>query len=216
MRATLRRGWVGLVASAWTLAAAAQSVSLSGSLGDKALLIIDGVPRTVAAGATVGGVRVISVASDAAVVEVGGRRVTLAMGGAQVNLGGAASAGGGTQIVLSEGTGGHFWTHGTINGKSVDFVVDTGATNVSMSLAEAERIGLDMKQATRGMANTANGQVAAYRVMLDVVRVGDVQVYNVAATIVPTSMPQVLLGNSFLTHFALKRDSDTLVLTKRY
>ncbi|MBS0446095.1 MAG: retroviral-like aspartic protease family protein [Proteobacteria bacterium] len=207
---------VGLVLAACFGMAAAQTVSMSGRLGDKALLIIDGAPRTVAAGATVQGVHLVSVTSDAAVVEVGGRRVTLALGGAQVDLGGAASAGGGTQIVLSEGTGGHYWTSGSINGKSVSFVVDTGATNVSLSLAEAERLGLDLKQAQRGIANTANGQVTAYRVMLDVVRVGDVQVYNVAATVVPTPMPQVLLGNSFLSHFQMKRDSDTMVLTKRY
>ena len=195
--------------------ALAQSVSLSGSLGDKALLVIDGTPATVAAGATVKGVRLVSVSGSAAVVEVGGKRVNLAIGGAQVNLGGTASAGGGAQIVLTAGSGGHFSTQGSINGKSVRFVVDTGATNIAMSQAQADSIGLAYRQGQRGMGNTANGQVPVHRITLDVVRVGDVQIYNVDATVLPAQMDQVLLGNSFLTRFQLKRENDTLTLDKK-
>jgi len=54
-----------------TTPAFAQSVSMSGSLGDKALLVIDGTPRTVAAGATVQGVKLLSVSGSSAVVDVG-------------------------------------------------------------------------------------------------------------------------------------------------
>lgn len=188
---------------------------MSGSLGDKALLIIDGTPRTVATGATVQGVHLISVAGSDAVVEVKGQRLKLLLGGAQVSLGGEPSAGGGSQIVLSAGSGGHFFTAGSINGKAVRFLVDTGATNVSMSLAEAERLGIDLRNAQRGLSNTANGQVQSYLVSLGVVRVGDVQVYNVAATVVPVAMEQILLGNSFLTRFQMKRVNDTLTLDRR-
>ena len=101
--------------------AAAQSVSMSGSLGDKALLVIDGTPRTVAAGQTVQGIKVLAVSSSETVVERQGRRETLRLGGAQVNLGGAASEGGGTQIVIAAASGGHFATDGAINGKVVRF-----------------------------------------------------------------------------------------------
>lgn len=194
----------------------AQSVSMSGSLGDKALLVIDGAPRTVAAGSTVGGVKVIRVASGETVVEVGGKRQTLLLGGAQVNLGGAASAGGGSQIVLSAGSGGHFVTAGTINGRSVRFVVDTGATNVAFSEALARSIGIDFSKGQRGIVNTANGQVIAHRVSLREVRIGDVTVYNVDATVVPAPMDMVLLGNSFLSRFQMKREADVMVLEKRY
>jgi aspartyl protease family protein len=196
--------------------AAAQSVSMSGSLGDKALLVIDGAPRTVAVGATVSGVKVISVSGSQAVVEVGGRRQTLLLGGAQVNLGGAASSGSGTQITLAAGPGGHFVTSGSINGRAVRFVVDTGATNIAMSEAVARNIGLDLSKGQRGMVNTANGQVVAHRVSLSEVRVGDVTVYNVDATVVPAPMDMVLLGNSFLSRFQMKRDADVLVLEKRF
>ena len=195
---------------------AAQSVSMSGSLGDKALLVIDGTPRTVAAGATLSGVKVIRVSSSETVVEVGGKRQTLALGGAQVNLGGAASAGSGTEIRLAAGPGGHFVTSGSINGRAVRFLVDTGATHIAMSETVARSIGLDYAKGERGVANTANGQVVAHRVSLGEVRVGDVTVYNVTATVVPAPMDMVLLGNSFLTRFQMRRDADIMVLEKRY
>lgn len=196
--------------------ALAQSVSMSGSLGDKALLVIDGTPRTVAAGSTVAGVKVIRVTGSETVVEVGGKRQTLPLGGAQINLGGAASAGSGTQIVLAAGSGGHFVTQGSINGRAVRFVVDTGATNVAMSEAEARRIGVDFSRGQRGMVRTANGDVVAHRVSLREVRIGDVTVYNVDATVVPSPMDIVLLGNSFLSRFQMKREADVLVLDKRF
>jgi aspartyl protease family protein len=201
---------------AWGGAALAQSVSLSGRLGDKALLIIDGAPRTVATGATVQGVRLVGLGDAGATVEVGGKRVLLPMGGAQVNLGGAASDGGGSRIVLSATSGGHFLTSGNINGRAVQFIVDTGATNVSLSENEAQRLGIDFSKAQRGLANTANGQVVAHRVSLGSVRVGDVTVYNVDATIVPAQMEMILLGNSFLSRFQMKRENDTLTLDKRF
>ena len=210
------RSVVAVLLSLLAGAASAQSVSMSGRLGDKALLMIDGSPRTVAVGSTVQGVKLVSVTADASVVELGGKRITLPLGGAQVNLGGAASEGGGSRIVLTAGSGGHFVTGGSINGRAVEFVVDTGATTVSMSQADAERIGLKYRDGQRGMASTANGLVPVNRVMLTSVRVGDVQVYNVEALVIPAQMPYVLLGNSFLTRFQMKRENDTMTLTKRF
>ncbi|TXC67513.1 TIGR02281 family clan AA aspartic protease [Piscinibacter aquaticus] len=189
---------------------------MSGSLGDKALLVIDGQPRTVAAGATVAGVKVIKVTGSETVVEVGGKRQTLALGGAQVNLGGAASAGSGTQIVLAAGPGGHFVANGSINGSAVRFVVDTGATTIAMGEADAKRIGLDYTRGQRGVVRTANGDVPAYRVSLREVRIGDVTVHGVDATVLPAPMEPMLLGNSFLSRFQMRRDADMLVLEKRY
>jgi aspartyl protease family protein len=194
---------------------AAQTVSMSGRLGDKALLMIDGSPRTVALGSTVQGVKLVSVSAEGSVVELGGKRVTLPMGGAQVNLGGAASDGGGSKIVLSASSGGHFLTGGSINGRAVQFMVDTGATTVALSQSDAEHIGLKYRDGQRGMVNTANGPAPAYRVMLTSVRVGDVQVYNVEALIVPAQMNYVLLGNSFLTRFQMKRENDVMTLEKK-
>lgn len=195
--------------------AVAQSVSMSGKLGDKALLIINGKARTLAIGSSVDGVKLVSVAADESVVEIDGKRLAVRMGGAQVNLGGANSEGGGSTIVLHAGSGGHFTGNGSINGRPFSFVVDTGATTIALSQGEADSIGLKYKHGQRGMANTANGPVIVHRVVLGSVRVGDVTVYNVDALVVPAAMPYVLLGNSFLTRFQMKRDNDVMTLTKR-
>lgn len=193
-----------------------QTVSMSGSLGKMALLVIDGTPRTVATGATVQGVKLVSVSGSDAVVEVQGRRQTLALGGAQVNLGGTASAGAGSQIVLSADSAGHFFTNGTINGKTVRFVVDTGATFVSMGAEQARQLGVDIARGQRGVSSTANGLMTAYKVKLASVRVGDVQLYDVDGLVSQQPMEAVLLGNSFLTRFQMRRENDTMTLTKRY
>lgn len=197
-------------------AAPAQTVSMSGALGDnKALLMINGAPRTVAVGSTVQGVKLISMSGGEAVVEVGGERQQLRLGGVQVSLGAAPVEGGGSRIVLPVGPGGHFYSQGSINGKAVVFLVDTGATTVSISQSEADAIGLKYRDGQRGMVNTANGSVTAWRITLNSVRIGDVQVFNVDAVVMPASMSQVLLGNSFLTRFQMKRDNDTMTLDKK-
>jgi len=198
-----------------SVAATAQTVSMGGSLGSNALLVIDGKPKNVAVGATVDGVRLVSVSGNDAVVEVKGKRVTLRLGDSQVNLGGRMSDGGGRQIVLSAESGGHFFSSGNINGKAVRFLVDTGATNVGISQDDADRIGLDYKNGQRGYVRTANGVVTAYRTNLTSVRVGDVVVYNVEANVISGQMSTVLLGNSFLSRFQMRRDNDQLTLELR-
>jgi aspartyl protease family protein len=212
----MRRLIAPLLALACLSAAAQTTVSMSGSMGDKALLVINGVPRTIAVGETRQGVKLVSVTASEALVEVDGKRVALAMGGAQVNLGSAGGVeGAGKRIVMTANSGGHFVSAGTINGKQVQFLVDTGATTIALGRADAERIGLDYKSGQRGMASTANGPVVVYRAMLASVRIGDVQVHNVEAMVVPESMPHVLLGNSFLTRFQMKRENDLLTLDRR-
>ena len=196
-------------------ASAQTTVSLSGSMGDKALLVINGTPRAVAVGTTRDGIKVIGVTPHDATVEIDGKRVVLLLGGAQVNLGGAGGASSGTRIVMTAGSGGHFLSDGSINGKQVRFLVDTGASVIALGRADAERIGLDYKNGTRVLMNTANGQVMAFRVTLNSVRIGDVQVHNVEATVSTGEMPFVLLGNSFLTRFQMKRENDMLTLDRR-
>jgi aspartyl protease family protein len=197
-------------------ATSAQTVSMGGSLGNNALLVVDGRARTVAVGATVDGVRLVSVSGNDAVVEVKGKRFTVRLGDAQVNLGGKASEGGGKQIVLTAQGGGHFNATGTINGRTARFVVDTGATFVSMDQYEADRLGIDWKNGRRGMSRTANGDAPFYATTLPSVRIGDVQVYDVPAIVTPAPMPYILLGNSFLSRFQMKRENDVMTLDLRY
>jgi aspartyl protease family protein len=207
---------VAVVALLCAGGAGAQTVSMGGSLGSNALLVIDGKPRHIAVGTTVDGIRLLSVTGNEAVVEVKGKRVTLHLGDAQVNLGGHASPGGGKQIVLTAQSGGHFHANGSINDRTVHFMVDTGATMVAMDKYEADRLGVDYKNGRRGMSRTANGDIPFYATKLASVRIGDVQVYDVDAIVLPTPMPFILLGNSFLTRFQMKRENDVMTLDLRY
>jgi aspartyl protease family protein len=196
--------------------AAAQSVTLNGNLGSqKALLVIDGQPHAVTVGNTVKGVRLLSMSGPQAEVAVGGTRRTLLLGAGPVTASGDAAPRNGSEIILTASSGGHFNTVGQINGKAVSFMVDTGATKVSMGQAEAERLGVDYKAGTRGLAETANGRVPVYAVVLNSVRVGDVEVANVEALVLPAAMPHILLGNSFLTRFSMKRENEVMRLEKR-
>lgn len=210
----LRRIAGAVLLCAFAGAAHAQSVAFSGMLGDKALLIIDGQPKGVAIGATVGGVKLLRIDGALAQVEAGGKTQTLRLGGAAVVAGDPGGGSGGSRIVLPVGPGGHYTGLGSINGHSVHFVVDTGATVVAMGADVATQLGLDPKNSTAGAAMTANGAVAARVVTLNSVRVGEVVIYNVRAMVVPQAMPEVLLGNSFLSHFQLHSDSNSLVLDK--
>ena len=197
-------------------AAQAQSVALAGMLGNKALLVVNGTaPKTVAAGETHEGVKVISTSGDQAVVEQNGKRNTLRIGEAPVNVGASKSGGKGNRIVLVAGTGGHFMTAGQINGKAVQFMVDTGATSVAMGAQDAERTGFNFRIGQPVMMSTANGSVQGYRIKLDSVRVGDVEVFGIDAVVTPQPMPYMLLGNSFLTRFQMLRENDQMTLTKR-
>ena len=206
-------------AATWVLSAAAsaQTVTLNGSMGSRqALLVIDGSPRVVEIGASVLGVRLISLSGSQAEIDIGGTRRTLTAGAGAVRVGAAANAAaGGNEIVLTAGSGGHFTTAGQINGKAVSFMVDTGATAIALGQADADRIGLDYKNAPRGFAGTANGRVPVNVIMLSSVRVGDVEIANVEALVMPTAMQHILLGNSFLARFQMKRDNDVMRLTKR-
>jgi aspartyl protease family protein len=214
------------LSGAWTFAlmlltcaaASAQTVALQGMLGSSALLIVNGgAPKAVAAGSVHQGVKVVSTAGDQAVVEIAGQRHTLRVGEAPASVGGTGGASPrGSRIVLTAGSGGHFMTQGTINGQSAIFMVDTGATLVSMSAADAQRLGLNYKAGEVGYSNTANGMTAAWRIKLASVRVGDVEIYDVDALVSPQSMPFMLLGNSFLSRFQMKRENDQMVLERRY
>jgi aspartyl protease family protein len=198
-------------------AAIGQQVALNGVLGTKALLIVDGsAPKSVAPGETHQGVKVVSASGDSAVVEVKGQRVNLRVGDAPASVGTKANGAAGTRIVLPVGSGGHFMSAGKINGREVNFMVDTGATMVALAVADAERIGLNYKSGQAMQANTANGVSLAWHVKLGSVRIGDVEVRDVDAAVVPQGMPFVLLGNSFLNRFKMQRDAGQMTLERRY
>lgn len=207
-----------LCASAPLHAADGPQVSLNGSLGSSAaLLLINGEPHTVRVGDSYGGVKLLSVGEGEAQVEISGKRLALRLGAAQVSVGNVSGTGSGErQIRLSAGPGGHFSAEGSINGRATQFMVDTGATAVSLSAQEADRLGVQYRDGRPIQMSTANGVSVGYLVTLSTVRVGGVEVRNVEAVVTPAPMPIVLLGNSFLRRFQMKREDDLLTLDLRY
>ncbi len=194
--------------------AADQSIALAGVLGSKALLVVDGsAPRAVGPGETHQGVKVLSVTRDEATVEVQGARRLLRLGESPVALG---SSGSGKRIVLMADNQGHFINTGTINGKQMKYMVDTGASVVAIGRPDAERMGIKVDDSQKVIMSTANGSATGWRVRLNSVRLGDVEVLGVMAVIMPEGMPFVLLGNSFLTQFQMTRTNDQMVLEKRH
>jgi aspartyl protease family protein len=206
-----------LLTAAALSADAADSVMLTGTIGSRAILIVNGgAPKTVAVGETFQGVKLVSLASEQATVEAAGKRVVLRMDTPASIGGGGNSGGSGNRIVLPADSRGHFMTQGTINGRTVHFMLDTGATSVALSAADAQRIGLDYSKGQPVRMNTANGVAPGYRLRLSSVRVGDVEVYDIEAVVTEQSMPYVLLGNSFINRFSMRRDADQMVLEKRF
>jgi hypothetical protein len=114
-------------------------------------------PKTVAVGETYQGVKLVSLQSEQAVVELEGKRVNLRMDTPVSIGGGGGSGGGGNRVVLSADSRGHFMTQGAINGRPVTFMLDTGATSIALSAADAQRIGLDYSKGQRVQMSTANG-----------------------------------------------------------
>ncbi len=195
----------------------AQSVVLSGLLGGKALLTVDGgPPRSMAVGQSHQGVKLIATEAGQAVVEIAGTRQTLRLGEGPVGATPASTAGEAGRIVLHAGSRGHFLSDGQINGRTVQFMVDTGASVVALSALHADAIGLPYKSGQMVQVGTANGVTVGWRIKLSTVRLGSVDVYDVEALVTPAPMPYVLLGNSYLGRFQMTRNNDQMVLERRY
>ena len=190
-------------------------VALVGLIGTKAIVVIDGgAPRTLAPGQkSAEGVTLLGTEKDAASFDIDGKKKTLRMGQAYS----AATRAERQKVTLSADARGHFVTLGSINGGSVRFLVDTGATFVTLPAAEAKRLGIDYLRGQRGQMQTPNGVVAVYRVMLDTVRVGDIELNHVDAVVSGSdTMGVALLGMSFLNRMEMQRDGQSMSLTKRY
>ena len=211
-RLTLRLA-AALLAATGLPAAYAQSVALAGILGGKALLVVDGsAPRSVAPGGSHMGVRVVSVGRDGVVLEVAGAQRAIQLGEAPVSIGGSAA---GQRIVLKADARGHLINSGFINGRVMQYMVDTGATTVAIGRPDAQRMGLKFDQGQPVLTTTANGTAQGWRMRLESVRVGDVELRSVDAIVTAEAMPYVLLGNSFLREFHMNRSGDEMVLQRR-
>ena len=192
----------------------AQDVGLAGVMGSKAMLMINGgEPQAVPIGQALDGVKVLAIQGELVTIEIGGKKRPLRVGQHAV---GAGSGDGSGKITMTADVQGHFYTTGTINGTSVRFLVDTGATMISLGATDARRIGLDFNRGQKALTNTANGQVVVSKVQVDTVRIGDVTLHNIDALIHQNEMPIALLGMSFLNRMEMQRDGSTMTLKKRF
>ncbi len=217
----LRQWMVCIALSLASLSAGAVDVGLVGVMGNKALLSINGAdPVPVPVGQAVQGVRVVSLQGDQVVVDIGGKRRPLRIGqhtggGSTGTSASGESAGESKTTLMADGTG-HFFATGAINGVAVRFLVDTGATFISIGNSDARRLGIDTSRGQTGISHTANGQVKVTKVKLDSVQVGEVTLHNVDAVVHGTDLPVILLGMSFLNRMEMQREGATMTLRKRF
>jgi len=189
----------------------AADVNVVGLFSGKAMVSIDGgKQRMLSAGQTTPeGVRLISADSGSATFEIDGKRQTLSLG--QFRSSGKPT------VTLAADARGHFFTMGSINGASTRFMVDTGASGISMSSAEAKRLGISYLGGERFYSSTANGVVPVYGVVLNNVKLGDIVLNQVEGTVHEgNGLTITLLGMSFLKRLEMKREGTTMTLVKQY
>lgn len=188
---------------------------MAGIMGSKAMLMINGgEPESVPVGQSLSGVKVVSIQGDQVIIEIGGKKRPLRVG--QHAIGAAASGDGSGKIIMSADANGHFHTLGMVNGASVRFMVDTGATSIALGASDARRMGLDFNKGQKGLSQTANGTAVVSKLVLETVTIGDVTMHYVDAVILQTEMSEALLGMSFLNRMEMQRDGSTMTLKKRF
>lgn len=184
---------------------------------DRVVVVIDGVRHLLRAGETSPeGVRVVSADSAGAVFEYQGRTLERRLDGrsrAAVSAPAAAP-----EHHIYRDTRGMYRTVGSINGLTVDFLVDTGASAIAMNAAQARRLGIDyLVEGNSTFVTTASDVIRAYKVSLDVVRVGAIERRNVDALVMDGAQPQeVLLGMSFMSDLEMSNEGNRLILRRRY
>ncbi len=113
-------------------------------------------------------------------------------------------------VILDPGRGGHYFAPGAINGQAVNFLVDTGATDIAVSERAARQMGLEF--GPRMTVMTAAGPAPAWVTRLDTVQVGDLRVDDVRASITPGLGEDALLGMGFLRHFSIRQEGGQLII----
>lgn len=200
-----------------SLANAVEKITVLGLFKDKAIIKVDGKQRVLNVGEpSPEGILLISANSEEAVMEVDGKTTSYGLGSHIATTFPAPTQGRAVQIWPD--AYGMYNTIGNINSYPVTFLVDTGATLIAMNKNEARRLGLDyLVIGTPSQASTASGIVNTYHIKLEKVRVGDITLTDVDATVVDGDFPiDVLLGNSFLNRLDMRRDGKMLELRKKF
>ena len=113
---------------------------------------------------------------------------------------------------------GMYESPGYINGRSVHFLIDTGATTVAMNERVAKRVGIPYRtQGVVGRGSTAGGIVNTWQIRLQKVRIGTIELQNVQAVVIQGPGPdEVLLGQSFLNQLKVETEGNLLKLKKKF
>jgi len=204
------------LAAALPLYASATDVTVIGLFPGKAVVTIDrGSPKTLSIGErTAEGVMLVSVKGDSAILEIDGKRQTLEMG---QHFEAASVGESRNSVTLAPDSRGQYVTDGQVNGGHVRFLVDTGASTILLSAAQASRLGVDWRGGQRATGVVADGRrIPAYLVKLDSVSVGDITLFGVEAMVSETGGESALLGMTFLSRTEMRREGQNLTLTKRY
>jgi len=196
----------------------AAHVALVGIFGSKAVLVVDGGrPRTLSVGQkTPESVKLVAISAktNSVRIETDGVEQTLGLGETPVRAENEPSSD--ATLTLTADSQGHHFAEGNINGASLRFIVDTGATTISLGMSDAKRARINLERATPVAMQTANGKVKAWMVQLDTVKVGPLVMHGVEATVLDSDLPVALLGMSFLQRTQMNREGTQLTLRKRY
>ena len=207
----------GVLLAVSGLLSAAPQVLVVGLFPGAAVLNIDGQRKLVKVGQTgPGGVVVVSADSRGAVLRVDGVERSYSLSREYSN--GFAEASQSARLSIAKGIGGHYWVAGSVDGHPVQFLVDTGATSIALNEGQARRLGIDYRVVGRPLqVSTASGTARGWRVNLNSVKVGALEVLGVEAVVLEGGAPtEALLGMSFLSRVGWKVEQDVLVLESKY
>ncbi len=186
-----------------------------GLFADHAVVEINHTQRILSVGKTSPeGVKLISASSQKAVLEVNGKQSDYVLGS---HIGTHYTPPVAQPVVNLWPTNGMYLTSGSINGYTVSFIVDTGASTIALNADTARRLNIDYLKAPQIAVKTASQVEIAYQVKLDQVQVGDIKLYNVEAMVIDGAEPTVaLLGMSFLGQLDMQRTDKKLQLKKKF
>jgi aspartyl protease family protein len=194
----------------------APDVRVLGLFRDRAVVLVDGKQRTLRVGQTSPeGLRLVAADSESALLEYEGEQFSgLLDGRVSTRTRPPATE----EVQIWRNTQGMYATTGSINGLPVSLLVDTGATQVAMNAAQARRLGIDYRVVgTRAAITTASRLEPAWAVMLDAVKVGDIELRNVEGVVLEGAQPEtVLLGMSYLGRLEIHNDGRLLTLQRKY
>lgn len=196
-------------------AVAIDKIEVEALLAGMAVIMIDGNRRTLRVGETsTEGVHIVSADSKAVVLDIDGVQKTYLLGNSiTTNYQKPKSVK--EQIFVN--SNGMYQTHGSINGQSVSFLVDTGATSVAMSETKAKQLGILYRMdGEMIMASTASGTAKAWKVKLKNITVGSLKQSQIDAVVIEGNHPgEVLLGMTFLERLKVEKEAGVMTLEQK-